>query len=115
MNAAIILAGGTGTRIGAAVPKQFIPVLGKPILAYTLEVYQNNPNIQAIEVVCHRDWVAEVERIVREYGISKTRWLTTGGDTFQESVMNGVFHLKGELAPEDLARIVPFRYAELCA
>ena len=63
MNTAIILAGGTGTRIGAAVPKQFIEIMGKPILAYTLEVFQRNRNIDAIEIVSHRDWVEEVKRI----------------------------------------------------
>lgn len=105
MNVAIILAGGTGTRIGANVPKQFIEIMGKPILAYTLEVFQNNRNIDAIEVVCHKDWVGEVERIHRDYGISKARWITTGGSTFQESTMNGIFNLKGKLEPEDMVVI----------
>ena len=102
MNTAMILAGGTGSRIGADRPKQFIEVLGKPILAYTLEVFQNNPNIDAIEIVSHRDWVEEVRRIAEQYGITKTRWITTGGGTYQESVMRGIFHLKGVLSPDDL-------------
>ena len=102
MNTAIILAGGTGTRIGAGIPKQFIRILGKPILAYTLEIFQNNRNIDAIEIVYHRDWRAEVEAIVKEYGITKTRCLTEGGDTYQRSFLNGVFHLKGALAADDL-------------
>lgn len=102
MTTAILLAGGTGTRVGAGIPKQFIKIMGKPILAYTLEVFQNNRNIDAIEVVCHRDWVDEVQRICDTYGISKLRWLCVGGDTFQESTMNGVFHLKEYLQPEDI-------------
>lgn len=105
MHTAIILAGGTGTRIGASVPKQFIEILGKPILAYTLEVFESSPSIDAIEIVCHRDWLEEARRITDHYGISKTRWITEGGATFQESVMKGLFHLKGELAPEDLVVI----------
>ena len=52
MNVAIILAGGTGTRVGANLPKQFIQVNGKPILAYTLEIFQKNKNIDFIEIVC---------------------------------------------------------------
>ena len=44
MNIAIILAGGKGTRAGANIPKQFIEVMGKPVLAYTLEVFENNSN-----------------------------------------------------------------------
>lgn len=102
MTTAILLAGGTGTRVGADIPKQFIKILGKPILAYTLEVFQNNRNIDAIEVVCHRDWVDEVRNICDTYGISKMKWLCVGGDTFQESTMNGVFHLKEHLQPEDI-------------
>ncbi|MEY8338001.1 2-C-methyl-D-erythritol 4-phosphate cytidylyltransferase [Lachnospiraceae bacterium 62-35] len=55
MNVGVILAAGTGTRVGAGIPKQFIKVQGKPILAYTLEIFQKNKNIDAIEVVCHKD------------------------------------------------------------
>ena len=102
MNAALILAGGTGTRVGAGIPKQFIPVLGKPVLAYTLEIFQNDDNIDAIGIVCHRDWIDEVEAVCRTYGITKKRWLCTGGDTFQESTMKGIFSLKGELSPDDI-------------
>ena len=105
MTTAIILAGGTGTRIGASVPKQFIEIQGKPILAYTLEVFESSPSIDAIEIVSHRDWVEEVKGIAARYGITKTRWVTEGGDTFQESVMQGLFRLKGEIAPEDLVVI----------
>ncbi|MBE6471611.1 MAG: 2-C-methyl-D-erythritol 4-phosphate cytidylyltransferase [Coriobacteriaceae bacterium] len=105
MNVAIVLAGGTGTRVGANVPKQFIEVLGKPVLAYTLEVFQANPNIDAIEVVCHRDWVGKAEEIVSEYGIDKVRWICLGGTTFQESTYNGVVNLRNELASDDIAVI----------
>ena len=113
MNVAVVLAGGTGTRIGASVPKQFIQVMGKPILAYTLDNFQQDPEIDAIEVVCHRDWVEEVRRIVREYGYDKVRWLTMGGGTFQESTMNGIFHLKGTLAPEDIL-VLSFGVSPFC-
>lgn len=105
MNVAIILAGGVGSRIGANVPKQFIEIAGKPILAYTLEVFQNNRNIDAIEIVCHKEWLDEVERISEQYGITKKRWVTVGGETFQESTMNGIFNLKDELKPEDMVVI----------
>lgn len=105
MNIGVILAGGTGTRVGAGIPKQFIRVQGKPILAYTLELFQENENIDAIEIVCHKDWVDEVEWICREYGIQKKKWICIGGETFQESVMNGIFHLKGEIDGSDIVVI----------
>ena len=52
----MILAGGVGSRVGAGRPKQFVEILGKPILVYTIEIFQNNPQIDAIEVVCHKKW-----------------------------------------------------------
>lgn len=105
MNIAVILAGGTGTRVGANIPKQFIEVLGKPILAYTLENFQLNSEIDAIEIVCHKDWMDEVRRICDEYSISKLRWLTIGGATFQESTLNGVYNLKDKISPDDIVVI----------
>ncbi len=105
MNIAVILAGGTGTRVGANRPKQFIQVLGKPILAYTLENFQLNSEIDAIEIVCHKDWIDEVGRICDEYSISKLRWLTIGGATFQESTLNGVYNLKDKISPDDIVVI----------
>lgn len=105
MNIGVILAGGTGTRVGAGIPKQFIEVRNKPILAYTLEIFQTNENIDAIEIVCHKDWVEEVESICSKYKITKMKWLCTGGDTFQESTMNGIMNLKGEVQENDIVVI----------
>ena len=113
MNVAVILAGGTGTRIGAEIPKQFIEVMGKPILAYTLDNFQNNPEIDAIEVVCHKDWVDEVKVICKKYEITKLKWVTIGGNTFQESTLNGVFNLKGKISPTDIV-IVSFGVSPFC-
>lgn len=105
MNIAVILAGGTGVRVGAKVPKQFIEVLGRPVISYTLDIYQSHPEIDAVEIVCHADWVGNVERIVSDEGFDKVRWICTGGSTFQESTMNGIFHLKGKVDPQDIVAV----------
>lgn len=105
MNVAVILAGGTGTRVGADIPKQFIKVLGKPILVYTLDNFQTNDQIDAIEIVCHKDWLDEVQKICNEYRVSKLKWLTTGGDTFQESTLNGIYNLRGKISSDDIVVI----------
>ena len=102
MNIAVILAGGSGTRIGAGKPKQFIEILGKPIIAYTLERFQQNANVDAIEVVCIPSHKEEIKSIVEQYGISKVRWYTDGGATFQESTMNGIYHLRGKVDRDDV-------------
>ena len=52
MNYLVLLAGGVGNRVGAGIPKQFINVLGKPVIAYTMQVYQDHPEIDGIELVC---------------------------------------------------------------
>ena len=93
-NIAIILAGGTGTRVGAGRPKQFIEVLGKPVLAYTCEIFQDNKRIDAIEIVCHHDWIDYCNEMVEKYNLKKVKWIVPGGETFQDSVMNGKNHLE---------------------
>ena len=55
MITAMILAGGVGSRVGADRPKQFVEVLEKPILAYTIELFQNMQEVDSIAVVCHKD------------------------------------------------------------
>lgn len=105
MNIAIILSGGVGTRVGAEVPKQYIKIMSKPIMVYTLEKFENNPNIDAIELVCIKGDVPYVESIVKEYNITKVRWYTEGGSTFQESTMNGIFNLKDKVAYDDIVLI----------
>lgn len=105
MNIGIILAGGAGTRVGAGIPKQFIEVQGKPILAYTLEIFQKNNNIDTLEIVCHSDWVGEVDNICDCYNITKKKWICTGGATFQESTKNGIFYLKEKISDDDIVVI----------
>jgi 2-C-methyl-D-erythritol 4-phosphate cytidylyltransferase len=105
MNVAIILAGGVGSRVGANIPKQFIPVFGKPILAYSLEIFQNDEKIDFIEIVSHKKWISETSRIVQKYGISKAKWIVEGGSTFQESTINGIFSLQNKLVSDDVVTI----------
>lgn len=105
MNVAIILAGGTGTRVGAGIPKQFIKIRNKPILAYTVEIFQKNNNIDAIEIVCHKDWTDEVKNMILYYSFSKVKWICDGGNTFQESTLNGIFYLKNKISSDDIVVI----------
>lgn len=101
MNVAVILAGGVGSRVGANIPKQFIEICGKPILAYTVEKFQNHPQIDAIEIVCISSYLEYMEEMKRNYSLDKVRWIAEGGSTFQESVMNGINHLRDKLQDDD--------------
>ena len=101
MNIAVILAGGQGNRMGLEIPKQFYSVHGKPILIYTLEGFQRHPQIDAIEVVCIDGWIDAVDSFAKQYGITKLKWIVPGGDTCQESIRNGVYHLEGKAGAGD--------------
>lgn len=105
MNIAVILAGGTGTRVGAKVPKQFIEFNNKPILAYTVDLFQQNPNIDAIEIVCHKDWMDYVKDMIAKYNHTKVKWITNGGDSFQQSTVNGILNLKDKASKDDIVVI----------
>ena len=101
MNIAVILAGGVGSRVGAGIPKQFIEILGKPILAYSIEPFEKHPQIDAILVVCVDSHINYVREIKEKYGFSKLKWVTKGGDTFQGSVLNGVRFLADKVNKDD--------------
>lgn len=105
MNVAVILAGGVGARVGADRPKQFIEVLGKPVLAYTIEAFQNHPEIDAIEVVCHNQWKQYLQDMVLKFGYDKVKWVADGGDTFQQSVLNGIYNLEDKIGREDIVLV----------
>lgn len=105
MNIAMILAGGVGKRVGAGIPKQFIEILGKPILAYTIEAFEKHPGIDVIEVVCHKDWKDYLHEMVKKFHLSKVRLITDGGETFQESVLNGINYLEGKISRDDIVLV----------
>ena len=100
-NYVILLAGGVGKRMGAEIPKQFIEVDGKPIIAYSIENFQRNPQIEKIVVGCVKDWIGRLKEIVEEYDLSKVEWIIEGGSTGHDSIRNGVFFLRDKLDPED--------------
>ena len=96
-NIAIIIAGGSGHRMGQDIPKQFINVYDKPVLIYTLESFQRHPQIDAIEVVCIDGWCDVLRAYARQFNITKLKWIVSGGTSGQESIRNGVFHLEGKV------------------
>ena len=102
MNIAIVIAGGSGHRMGQDIPKQFINVYDKPVIIYTLEGFQKHPQIDAIEVVCIDGWQEMLWAYARQYGIDKLKWVVTGGKTGQESIRNGVYNLEDKASENDI-------------
>lgn len=99
---AIIIAGGSGQRMGQDIPKQFINVYDKPILIYTLEGFQRHPQVDAIEVVCLDGWHEIVWAYAKQFGITKLQWVVSGGSSGQESIRNGVYHLEDKCEADDI-------------
>ncbi len=102
MNIAVILAGGVGNRVGAGIPKQFIDVLGKPVLAYTIEPFDKHPDVDALLIVCVKPYMDYIWEMKNKYGFEKLRWVCEGGATFQESVMNGMKYLSDKVDRDDI-------------
>ncbi len=101
-NIALITAAGKGTRlVGVGIPKQFLRVRGKPILIYSAESFNKNELIDEIYIVTSKEYIETVERICRQYGISKLKAVVEGGQTRQESVFNGVMAIKSNEANDD--------------
>ena len=71
MNVAIVLAGGIGARLGADVPKAFVPVMQKPLIIYCLEALNSSSQIDKIQIVAAEDWMAQVEEWTKEYGVAQ--------------------------------------------
>ena len=105
MNVAIIIAGGSGHRMGQDIPKQFINVYDKPVIIYTLEGFQRHPQIDAIEVVCIDGWHDVLWAYAHQFNITKLKWVVSGGNTAQERIRNGVFNLEGKVINDDVVVI----------
>lgn len=90
-NIAVIFAGGTGTRMNTVSrPKQFLELNGKPIIIYTLELFDNHSEIDGIVVVCIKDWIPFLEKQLKKFEINKVVEIVPGGETGQESIFNGL-------------------------
>ena len=105
MNIAVILAGGVGSRVGAGMPKQFVKILGKPVIVYTIEAFQKHEDIDAIEVVCVKSHIDYMKELVDTYGLSKVKWITEGGADFQGSVLNGINNLQDKCSEDDIVLV----------
>ena len=105
MNVALILAGGSGSRTEQSVPKQFLPINDKPFIRYTLEAFQNHPEIDAIIVSSIDGWLDVVEGYARAYGITKLKWVVKGGENGQASARKALLELESHCKDDDIVII----------
>ena len=101
MNVAVIFAGGQGGRMERySRPKQFLEYRGKSVLVYTIESFQNHPEIDGIIVVCLEDWIPYLRTQIEKYNLDKVVDVVVGGETGQESIYNGLKYANQHY-PED--------------
>ena len=105
MTVAILTAAGVGSRMGQDIPKQFIHVDNKPLIVYTMEVFQKHPGIDAMVVVTLPNWIDMVQAYANQFGITKLKWVVPGGSTGQESIRNGLMTIAAN-CPEDTTVMV---------
>lgn len=94
MNIALIIAGGSGNRMGQDIPKQFMYVENAPIIIHTLQCFQQHPDIGVIAVVCLTGWETVLQSYANQYNVTKLKFIFPGGKSGMESIHNGIYGLK---------------------
>lgn len=97
-NIALILAGGTGRRMGAILPKQFMEIDGETVLLHTLRAFQQHPLIHDIYLVCMPEWEPFVHAEAKRGEISKLSGIIAAGNTCYDSARRGIEYLAGQEA-----------------
>lgn len=91
MNIPVIFAGGSGSRMNTkSRPKQFLDLNGKPIIIYTIELFDNHPDIDAIVVVCLESWIPFLLKMLKKFEINKVVKVVPGGASGQDSIYKGL-------------------------
>jgi 2-C-methyl-D-erythritol 4-phosphate cytidylyltransferase len=89
-NIAIILAGGTGSRLGYDIPKQFFKVAGKTVIEHTIDIFETHPQIDEIAIVSHTAYIAEIENMILTNGWKKVKKILRGGNERYESSISAI-------------------------
>jgi 2-C-methyl-D-erythritol 4-phosphate cytidylyltransferase len=105
MNIALVIAGGSGHRMGQDVPKQFISVHDRPVIIYTMQAFQNHPSIDAIQVVCLDGWHDILRAYAKQFDIGKLIGITSGGRNGQASIRNGILALRERFSDDDIVLV----------
>ncbi|MDE1152152.1 MAG: bifunctional 2-C-methyl-D-erythritol 4-phosphate cytidylyltransferase/2-C-methyl-D-erythritol 2,4-cyclodiphosphate synthase [Micavibrio sp.] len=101
--AVLIVAAGTGERFGSRLPKQYMPLLGRPVLRWSVDAFLAAPNIDSVHVVIHPDHAALYAAAV--HGAEKLHTPIIGGGTRQQSVALGLEALANSKSKPDIVLI----------
>lgn len=104
---AIVFAGGLGSRmVNAEVPKQFMPIQGRPVLVHTLEHFERHPEVGAVYVSCLSSYLDAARDLARDFGLTKVRGVVAGGQTAQHSIINAMHAALSDGVPADAIALV---------
>lgn len=90
MSTLVLLSGGTGTRMGLDVPKQYITVCGRSVIGYSLEIFMRNLNIDNVVIVAELRWRKFIEAEIKKCSVIKPFFFAAPGDTRQGSIYNAL-------------------------
>ena len=93
---AVVLAGGTGSRVGGPVPKQFVPLGDREVIEYSIDTFCSHPSVDEVAVVVHREWRAHFEALAMRRGWSKLAAVLDGGAERWQSSLAAVRHYEGQ-------------------
>jgi 2-C-methyl-D-erythritol 4-phosphate cytidylyltransferase len=118
MNVAIVVAGGKGIRFGGDRPKQFLELIGLPIIIHTLRQFEQSRRIEQVVVVLAAEEIAQFHSLVEKFGLQKVSRVVAGGETRSQSVKNGLASIEMAdivavhdgvrplVSPEEIDRVV---------
>ena len=86
----VILAAGSGSRTGLSTPKQFLPLGGKTVLEHSVQTFHNHPGIDELVIVVHKDYIDQVQSIVKQNGWNKVKAVLPGGKERYDSSLVAV-------------------------
>lgn len=89
-NIAVILAGGTGSRMGTQKPKQFLPIDGRMVIERAVDAFDSHNAIDEVAIVIHPDWREEMEKVVARNGWRKVTKVIDGGAERYLSTLNAL-------------------------
>jgi ribitol-5-phosphate 2-dehydrogenase (NADP+) / D-ribitol-5-phosphate cytidylyltransferase len=92
---AIILAGGTGERMGSPTPKQFLKLAGLTVIEHTLQIFENHPRVDEVFVVCSSPHLSLLEELLLRGTFRKVSKILSGGESRRESSRAGVMAVPG--------------------
>lgn len=105
MNIAIIFAGGSGVRMGAGVPKQFLEINGKPILIHTLSLFQVHEEIDKIYLAINPEYIEYTKQLIEDYRMTKVCGVVPGGETAQDSIYHVLSKAREENTEDSIVLI----------